>query len=173
MHRHCHCPDRIIWGCCQTVKKISVCTRCVLQTWTNKTWWLVERGRLTACSHDVSPSYLLYVCFCEHLLDWRHCLLGRRGHKYQNPGSRNFDSRNSIRIKVSKSWLARHGRLAGALAFLIIFAWVARAIAGWHYSSNATCLMRPRLFYVLFVVSRTTITCYVLHRFWRKRVLDK
>ena len=28
---------------------------------------------------------------------------------------------------------------------------------GWHYLSNATCLMRPHLFYAGFVVSRITI----------------
>ena len=33
-----------------------------------------------------------------------------------------------------------------------------RAPFGWHYSSNATCLIRPRLFFVLFlVVSRIAI----------------
>ena len=28
---------------------------------------------------------------------------------------------------------------------------------GWHYLSNATCLMRPRLFHALYIVSRVTI----------------
>ena len=33
-------------------------------------------------------------------------------------------------------------------------------IIGWHYLSNATCLIRPcHLFVVFFVVSRITITC--------------
>ena len=29
--------------------------------------------------------------------------------------------------------------------------------------SNATCLMRPHLFYACSVVSRTTIICYIIH----------
>ena len=36
---------------------------------------------------------------------------------------------------------------------------------GWHYSSNATCLMRPHLFYAFFVVSRITMTCYIIRHF--------
>ena len=36
---------------------------------------------------------------------------------------------------------------------------------GWPYLSIATCLMRPRLFYALFVVSRITMICYILHHF--------
>ena len=44
---------------------------------------------------------------------------------------------------------------------------------GWHYLSTATCLMRPRLFYVLFVVSRITIICCVARHFRRKHVLDE
>ena len=31
-----------------------------------------------------------------------------------------------------------------------------------HYSSNATCLVRPRLFYALCVVSRSTIICHII-----------
>ena len=30
---------------------------------------------------------------------------------------------------------------------------------GWHYLSNATCLIRPHVFYVFFVVSRIAIIC--------------
>ena len=33
---------------------------------------------------------------------------------------------------------------------------------GWHYLSNATCLIRPHSLYVCFVVSRTTISCYII-----------
>ena len=33
---------------------------------------------------------------------------------------------------------------------------------GWHYLSNATCLMRPHSFYVFFFVSRITILCYII-----------
>ena len=40
---------------------------------------------------------------------------------------------------------------------------------GWHYLSNATCLMRPHVFYVLLVASRSTIVCYILHHFRRKK----
>ena len=33
---------------------------------------------------------------------------------------------------------------------------------GWHYLSNATCLIRPHLFCVFFVVSRIVIICYII-----------
>ena len=33
----------------------------------------------------------------------------------------------------------------------------ARPAFGWHYLSNATCLVRPHAFYMLFTVSKTTI----------------
>ena len=46
-------------------------------------------------------------------------------------------------------------------------------ITGWHYLSNATCLVRPRLFYACFVVSRTTIIRYMILHFSRTPVLDK
>ena len=36
---------------------------------------------------------------------------------------------------------------------------------GWHYSSEATRMMRPRLFYASFVVSRITIICYIIRHF--------
>ena len=36
---------------------------------------------------------------------------------------------------------------------------------GWYYLSIATCLTRPRLFYVLFAVSRTTIISYMICHF--------
>ena len=35
---------------------------------------------------------------------------------------------------------------------------------GWHYLSNDTCLIRPPLFYVCFVVSRIAIICSILRR---------
>ena len=44
------------------------------------------------------------------------------------------------------------------------------AMTGWHYLSNATCLIRPRLFYVLFVVSRIALICYIIRYFWRNCV---
>ena len=44
---------------------------------------------------------------------------------------------------------------------------------GWHYLSNATCLMQPRLFYAFLVVSRITIICHILRHFWRTPALDK
>ena len=34
---------------------------------------------------------------------------------------------------------------------------------GWRYLSRATCLMRPRLFYVCFVLSRIIISRYIIH----------
>ena len=36
---------------------------------------------------------------------------------------------------------------------------------GWHYLSNAACLMRPHLFNACFVVPRITIICYIIRRF--------
>ena len=45
----------------------------------------------------------------------------------------------------------RHGSLRGGF--------------GWHYWSNATCLIRPHLFYACFVVSRITIICHILRNF--------
>ena len=36
---------------------------------------------------------------------------------------------------------------------------------GWLYLSNATCLMRPHLCYACFVVSRSTIICYIIRHF--------
>ena len=45
---------------------------------------------------------------------------------------------------------------------------------GWHYLSNATCWIRPHLFYACLVVSRITIICYILiRRFWRRSARDK
>ena len=46
-------------------------------------------------------------------------------------------------------------------------------VIGWHYLSNATCLMRPRLFRAFFVPSMSTIMCYILHHCWRTPALDK
>ena len=34
----------------------------------------------------------------------------------------------------------------------------------WHYLSKTTCLIRPRLFYACFVVSRITITCDIIRQ---------
>ena len=44
---------------------------------------------------------------------------------------------------------------------------------GWHYLSNAACPIRPRLVYACFVVSRTTISCYIMRRVSRKPALDE
>ena len=44
---------------------------------------------------------------------------------------------------------------------------------GWHYSSKATCLIWPHLFYALFVVSRITMNCYTIRHFWRTHALNK
>ena len=51
--------------------------------------------------------------------------------------------------------------------------WILDSLLGWHYLSDATCLIRPRLFYVLFVVSRITITCRIIHHFLIYHVLGK
>ena len=36
------------------------------------------------------------------------------------------------------------------------------AIVGWRYLSNATCRMRPSLFYAFVVVSRIAIICEII-----------
>ena len=38
-------------------------------------------------------------------------------------------------------------------------------LGGTNYLSNATCLIRPRLFYALFTVSRITIICKSIRHF--------
>ena len=43
----------------------------------------------------------------------------------------------------------------------------------WHYLSNATCLIRPHLLYVFFVVSRIIIIRYITRSVRRTRVLDR
>ena len=44
----------------------------------------------------------------------------------------------------------------------------------WHYSSNATRLMRPHLFFLRRHLSNTaSVSCYIAHHFWRKPALDK
>ena len=40
----------------------------------------------------------------------------------------------------------------------------------WHCLSNAACLMRPHLFYSLFILSTITINCYIIHNFWFPRI---
>ena len=35
-------------------------------------------------------------------------------------------------------------------------------VLGWHYLSNATCLIRPHLLYALFIVSRVIISCHII-----------
>ena len=40
---------------------------------------------------------------------------------------------------------------------------------GWHYLSNDTCLIRPRLLCAFFVVSRITIISCILRHFRRKQ----
>ena len=39
------------------------------------------------------------------------------------------------------------------------------SITGWHYLSNATCLIRHHLLHVLFVASRIIIICYTIRHF--------
>ena len=39
---------------------------------------------------------------------------------------------------------------------------ILKPLLGWLYLSNATCLMRPHLFYACFVAPRITITCYMI-----------
>ena len=57
--------------------------------------------------------------------------------------------------------------------------WSFRAITfGWHCLSNATCLMRPHLFYACFVVSNIIIVCCIISSLLkntcvRQAVLDK
>ena len=51
-----------------------------------------------------------------------------------------------------------------------VFTYVKRlnCMFGWNYLSNATCLIRPHLFYVCFVASRTTTICYITRHRLRK-----
>ena len=44
-------------------------------------------------------------------------------------------------------------------AYMFCLFYVNRRIVGWHYLSNVTCLIWPRLFYALFVVSMITMNC--------------
>ena len=46
-------------------------------------------------------------------------------------------------------------------------------LLGWHYLSNATCLIRPHVFYALFIVSRIIIICYIIRHCRRTHALDK
>ena len=46
----------------------------------------------------------------------------------------------------------------------------AASFLGRHCLSNATCLIRPQLFYVCFVVSMSTIMCYILRQFCRENL---
>ena len=43
--------------------------------------------------------------------------------------------------------------------------WYVLQSLGWHYLSNATCLIRPHLFHALSVVSRITIVCQTIRHF--------
>ena len=52
-------------------------------------------------------------------------------------------------------------------------AWRHHHKVGWHYLSNATCLMRPPWLYVCFVVSRIMLICRMLRQCWRTHALDK
>ena len=50
--------------------------------------------------------------------------------------------------------------------YIYIYIHICMLRLGWHYLSDATCLMRPRVFhYVCFVVSRITIMCCIIHHF--------
>ena len=59
-----------------------------------------------------------------------------------------------------------------AYVYIYIYIWHHDNI-GWHYLSNATCLMQPHLFHACRIVSRITIICYIIHRFRRRPALDK
>ena len=56
---------------------------------------------------------------------------------------------------------------------VIVIVIISFVTIGRHYLSNATCLMQPHVFCACFVVSRSTILCYILRQFWRTSVLDK
>ena len=42
---------------------------------------------------------------------------------------------------------------------------------GWHYLSNATCLIWHHLLYACFLMSRITIVCHIIRHFWRTPAL--
>ena len=66
----------------------------------------------------------------------------------------------SIRRPLSSRAFTAHGNATAPLCT------TPQRSFGWHYLSNATCLMRPRLYiYVFFVVSRITIGCYIFAKF--------
>ena len=53
------------------------------------------------------------------------------------------------------------GRVSGCKALMRL----SQCEFGRHYLSNATCLIRPRALYALFVVSRITVICKSVRRF--------
>ena len=61
--------------------------------------------------------------------------------------------------------------------FVMHYQWPSRifisTLIGWHHMSDATCLMRPLLFYAFLVVSRITIIRYTVLHCRRNHALDK
>ena len=48
--------------------------------------------------------------------------------------------------------------------YIYIYIYIHNIVHRWHYSCNATCLIRPHLFYVFFVVPRNIIImCRMIH----------
>ena len=46
------------------------------------------------------------------------------------------------------------------------------ALLGWHYLSNATCLIRSHLLYACFILSRIIVSRYMIHQSSRTHALD-
>ena len=87
-------------------------------------------------------SFSLLLWKCTQMFDWSAC---------KAPGNKTTETKT---------------RLPDARPFF------ARAVIGWHYLSNATCLTRPRLLYASFMVSWVAVTCYIIRRHWRKPALQ-
>ena len=49
--------------------------------------------------------------------------------------------------------------------YMILSSLLYVCLLGWHYLSSATCMIWPRLFYALLIVSRITLTCHMLCHF--------
>ena len=81
----------------------------------------------------------------------------------------------NLSVKLSKgSFGARpHDSVADAKLIIAAYFCLLALQLGYITCLTLPCLIRPRLLYALFVVSRIVTSCYVMHRCWRKPVLDK
>ena len=155
--------------------------------WMNGFGWM--DGRIQSCNlHGKQPDVCVCVCvycccFATELLRvsecWYNSLItctrtqhmaprgdsqvsrrrARSGKPDNRPDKQRPSPENPRRSSVARTTKRMSARVASHL--------------GWHYLSNTTCLIRSHSFYASFVVSRITISCRTIRRFWRKRVVDK